>query len=91
MQPGFGVRRGEKKNHNETTNKHPFNINKLLTKLFLIREKKNLLTKKKTRNHCFLIQYNYLCKRNTTFFKSSKSFMIELICTNCCNNVHFNE
>ena len=61
MQPGFGVRRGEKKNHNETTNKHPFNINKLLTKLFLRREKKkNLLTKKKTRNHYFLIQYNYL-------------------------------
>ena len=60
MQPGFGVRRGEKKNHNETTNKHPFNINKLLTKLFLRREKKKLLTKKKTGNHCFLTQYNYL-------------------------------
>ena len=59
-QPGFGVRRGEKKNHNETSNKHPFNINKLLTKLFLKREKKKLLTKKKTGNHCFLTQYNYL-------------------------------
>ena len=60
MQLGFGVRRGEKKNHNETTNKHPFNINKLLTKLFLKREKKKMLTKKKTGNHCFLTQYNYL-------------------------------
>ena len=50
----------KKKNHNETTNKHPFNINKLLTKLFLRREKKKFLTKKKTGNHCFLTQYNYL-------------------------------
>ena len=68
MQPGFGVRRGEKKNHNETTNKHPFNINKLLTKLFLKREKKKIANKEKDRKSLFLNTIQLFMKKEHNIF-----------------------
>ena len=67
MQPGFGVRRGEKKNHNENTNKHPFNINKLLTKLFLRREKK-IANKEKDRKSLFLNTIQLFMKKEHNIY-----------------------
>ena len=68
MQPGFGVRRGEKKNHNETTNKHPFNINKLLTKLFLKREKKKFANKENDTKSLFLNTIQLFMKKEHNIF-----------------------
>ena len=59
---------GVKKNHNETLNKHPFNINKLLTKLFLIRGKKNIANKEKDTKSLFLNTIQLFMKKEHKIF-----------------------